>query len=88
VQLDPQQGWPGPPHVPQEPLLHVEAVVPKPHALPLPTQRLPSQQPPPVHAPRSQHGWVSPPQVWHVMPTLAYQQTVVASLHAFPSQHG
>jgi hypothetical protein len=88
VQLDPQQGWPGPPHVPQEPFPHVAAVPPALQALPLPTQRFPSQQPPAEHPPLAQHGWPSPPQAWQVIPTLAYQQTFDASLQVLPSQHG
>jgi len=88
VQLEPQHGWPGPPHVPHEPFVHVAAVVPLLHALPLPAQRFPSQQPPAAQAPPSQHGWPSPPQDWHVIPTLAYQQTLDASLQSLPSQQG
>jgi hypothetical protein len=41
-----------------------------------------------LHPPSAQHGWVSPPHVWHVIPTLAYQQTVVGSLQPLPLQHG
>jgi hypothetical protein len=84
LQLDEQHGSPGPPQPPHEPF----AQVPFPHVAPLATQRLPLQQPPSLHAPPSQHGWPGPPHAWHVIPTLAYQQTLVALLHALPGQQG
>jgi hypothetical protein len=56
VQPEPQHGWPGPPQVPQDPFVHVALVAAKLQAELFATQRLPSQQPPDAHAPRSQHG--------------------------------
>jgi hypothetical protein len=85
VQLLLQHGCPSAPQVPHEPALHI---APLPHAVPLATHRLPSQQPPELHPPLEQHGCPSPPHAWHVIPGLEYQHTFVDELHESPAQHG
>jgi hypothetical protein len=90
--VEPQHGWPTPPHPPQVPFWQtslVELQAPPQQGWPVPPQAVqlpvaPHVSPEPHGLLPVQHGWAAPPHAAQVPP----EHTVPAAVHDVPAQHG